>query len=62
MESDILSLFLRHIAEQKAQIEQALATGAARDFNEYAKLTGQYAAYVDMESEVKDIEKRYLDD
>lgn len=62
MESDILTLILRRITERKDHIEQSLAGGAARDFSEYSRMVGEYAAYVEMESEVKDIEKRYLDE
>lgn len=62
MESDILSLIQRRIADRKMYIEQSLAGGAARDFTEYSRMVGEYAAFVEMENEVKDIEKRYLDD
>lgn len=61
MESDVFTLILRRIADRKMYIEQSLAGGAARDFVEYARMTGEYAAFVEMENEVKDIEKRYLD-
>ena len=62
MGSDILALLMRRISDRKSHIEQSLAGGAARSYEEYCKLTGEYGAYADMESEVKEIEKRYLDE
>lgn len=61
MENDILSLLFRRISDRKMYIEQSLAGGAARDHAEYCRMVGEYAAFVEMENEVKDIEKRYLD-
>ncbi len=61
MESDVFTLLFRRLADRKMYIEQSLAGGAARDFTEYSRMVGEYAAFVEMENEIKDIEKRYLD-
>lgn len=60
MESDICTLMMQRISERKRQIEQSLASGNARSFEEYQKLVGMFAAFVDMEEELKDLEQRYL--
>lgn len=60
MDSDVCTLMLKRINDRKAQIEQSLAAGNARSFDEYHKLVGMYAAFVDMEEELKEIEQRYL--
>ncbi len=61
MENDVFTLLFRRLADRKMYIEQSLAGGAARDFTEYSRMVGEYAAFVEMENEIKDIEKRYLD-
>jgi hypothetical protein len=61
VESDVFTLLFRRLADRKMYIEQSLAGGAARDFTEYSRMVGEYAAFVEMENEIKDIEKRYLD-
>jgi hypothetical protein len=61
VENDVFTLLFRRLADRKMYIEQSLAGGAARDFTEYSRMVGEYAAFVEMENEIKDIEKRYLD-
>lgn len=62
MESDVLSIFLRRTKERMQAIEQALADGNARSYEEYCRLVGGYASLRDVEEDIKEIEKRYLDE
>jgi len=61
MESDIFLALLRRIAERKEHIEQGLAIGGAKNFEDYCRLVGEYAALNDTEADIKDIEKRYVE-
>jgi hypothetical protein len=62
MESDIISLLMRRIRERMDAVEQALAAGAARSYEEYCRLVGGYAAMREFEDDIKELEKRYLDE
>lgn len=61
MESDIIALLLKHIADRKTFIEQGLAIGGAQNFEEYCKMVGGYSILRELEEEVKHIEQRYLE-
>lgn len=62
MDSDVFSLLLRRTKERMEAIEHALADGNARNYEEYCRLVGGYAALRDVEDDIKEVEKRYLDD
>lgn len=61
MESDIFAVLLRRIGERKQHIEQGLASGGAKDFPDYCRLVGEYAALNDTEADIKELEKRYVE-
>jgi len=61
MESNIFEVLLRHIGERKQHIEQGLATGGAKNFEDYCRLVGEYAALSDTEADIKELEKRYIE-
>lgn len=61
MDETVFTYLLRHIAEQKEMVSEALAAGHAPDYNAYCKMTGAYAALVDLEATVKELEQRQLD-
>lgn len=61
METDLFTYLLGRIAERKGYIEEGLAIGGAKDYEEYCKMVGGYAILREMEEEIKEIEKRYLD-
>jgi len=61
MESNIFELLLRRINERKQHIEQGLATGGAKNFEDYCRLVGEYAALSDTEADIKELEKRYIE-
>lgn len=61
MESDVFSALLRRIHERKQHIEQGLASGGAKSYEDYCRLVGEYAALSDTEQDIKELEKRYIE-
>lgn len=61
MESDVFHAILRRLNERKSQIEVGLATGGAPNYENYCRLVGEYTALCDMEADVKELEKRYVE-
>jgi hypothetical protein len=61
MESNIFEVLLRRIGERKQHIEQGLANGGAKNFEDYCRLVGEYAALCDTEVDIKELEKRYIE-
>lgn len=57
-----MSLLIRRLEERKTSIEQFLARGGAKSYEEYMKLTGSYDAMNDAIEDAKEIEKRFIDD
>jgi len=62
MNDSALSLLVRRLEERKASVEQFLARGGAKSYEEYMKLTGSYDAMNEVIEEAKEIEKRFLED
>lgn len=57
-----MSLLIRRLEERKTSVEQFLARGGAKSYEEYMKLTGSYDAMNDAIEDAKEIEKRFIDD
>lgn len=62
MEATVFSLILRQLTEQKESLQEHLANGGASSYEEYCRITGEYAACVRMEQSVKELEKRFIAD
>lgn len=61
MGSDIFAVLLRRVSDRKQHIELGLASGGAKDFQDYCRLVGEYAALNDTEADIKELEKRYVE-
>jgi hypothetical protein len=61
MENNIFATLLRRINERKEHIEQGLAIGGAKSFEDYCRLVGEYAALNDTAADIKELEKRYIE-
>lgn len=61
METDILPIIRDRITEQKSSIEQFLARGMAKTFDDYHRMVGEYAALEKIEQELLDIERKYIE-
>lgn len=61
MESDLFTYLLGRIAERKSFIEQGLAIGGAQNFEEYCKMVGGYSILRELEEDIKELERRYIE-
>jgi len=62
MADSIFHTVLTRIDESRISIQEHLAEGGAKDQETYWKLVGKYEALSIVRAEVKEIEKRYVDD
>lgn len=62
MESTVFALLIRSINERKQALQESLASGGAKNFEDYCRMVGEYAALQRMEDDVKDLEKRFVAD
>jgi hypothetical protein len=62
MEDTVFALILRGLAERKSNLQEHLANGGARSFEEYCRSVGEYAATQRLEDDVKELEKRFIAD
>jgi hypothetical protein len=53
---------LRELEDRKLSIQVYLAEGGAKTPEEYWRKVGEYAALIRFESELKDLEQRYVAD
>jgi hypothetical protein len=51
----------RYIAERREMLTQHLVSGGAQTFEDYRRTTGALLELSMLESEMKDIERRYVD-
>lgn len=61
MDRDLIDLMLVKIAESKSSIELFLASGGAKSWEAYCRMTGEYAALEKMESDAKDLRDRFVE-
>jgi hypothetical protein len=62
MESTVFALLHRNIEEQKEDIKEYLASGGAKNYDEYCRAHGQYVALDRMTDNLKELEKRFIAD
>ena len=62
MDDTVFALILRGIGERKLALQEGLASGGARNYEEYCRLVGEYSALQRLEDDVKDLEKRFIAD
>jgi hypothetical protein len=62
MDGTVFTLLERKLAERKRDIEGYLAGGNVASYEEYCRFVGEYRGLVDIEAEVKELERRYIED
>jgi hypothetical protein len=62
MDETVFSIMLRRLEEKKSSIELFLAQGGAKSYEDYVRMVGEYSSTTGMIDEVKDLEKRFLED
>lgn len=60
MEDTVFTLLLRGIEAQKHALQEHLANGGAKSYEEYCRSTGYFSALQRFEDDIKDLEKRFL--
>ena len=62
MDDHIIGLLKRYLAEQRVSLTEFTMSGGAEDFAQYAAAVAKHNAYVGVEEELKELEKRFLED
>jgi hypothetical protein len=62
MNDTVFTLLLRGLTERKQALQESLAGGGAKNYEEYCRMVGEYAALQRLEDDVKDLEKRFIAD
>ena len=62
MEDDhIFALLFRFLAERRASLTEYTMSGRPQTLEDYTKAVAQYEAYTAVEEEMKELEKRFMD-
>ena len=61
MDDTVIAVMKRSISEYKLEIEQFLAGGQAKSMDDYSRLVGRYEALKLLESDLQEIEKRFIE-
>jgi hypothetical protein len=61
MEGQIFEALMLRVRDQKSSIELFLATGGAKNYEEYCRMVGEYTSLLKTEGDIREIEQRFLD-
>jgi hypothetical protein len=61
MDMDAIPTILHRIAEQKSSLELFLAGGGAKSYEDYCRTVGEYSALNKIESDIKEIERMFIE-
>tara|TARA_R110000822_G_scaffold184415_7_gene323758 strand:+ start:729 stop:917 length:189 start_codon:yes stop_codon:yes gene_type:complete len=61
MEDTIFGILYRRIKERRESLAGYIVNGGAPDYVSYAKAAAQHEAYVTIEEDIKELEKRFMD-
>ncbi len=62
MQDTLFTLIFREIDDRKKALQESLANGGARNYEDYCRNVGEHSALQRMEDYVKDLEKRFIAD
>lgn len=62
MDDHIISLLRRFLAEKRVALTEFTMSGGADDISQYAAAVAKHNAYVEVEEELRELEKRFLED
>jgi len=57
----MIELLQRQLSEYKSSIELWLAQGGAKSYEDYLKMTAKYEAFEQLQEDLKELEKRYIE-
>ena len=61
MEDTVFGILYRRIRERLESLAGYIVNGGAADYVAYAKAVAQHEAYVTIEEDLKELEKRFMD-
>jgi alanine-alpha-ketoisovalerate/valine-pyruvate aminotransferase len=61
MEDTVFGVLYRRIGERREALANHVVNGGAPDYVAYAKAVAQHEAYVTIEEDLKELEKRFMD-
>jgi predicted GIY-YIG superfamily endonuclease len=62
MEEDhVFALMRRFLKERRDDLTDYIMSGGPKDLQEYVGAVSKHQAYMDIESEIKELEKRFID-
>lgn len=61
MQDAVFSVLYRRLSERREALAGYIVNGGAADYVTYAKAVAQHEAYVTIEEELKELEKRFMD-
>ena len=61
MEEGVFSLLYRRIREDMEPLADYLVRGGAKNYEDYVRVSARYAAMVDIEDAIKELEKRFIE-
>lgn len=62
MEESVFALLFRYTEERRAALASYMLSGSPKDYTEYARAVAQYEAYTSMLEDLKELEKRFMDE
>jgi len=60
MEETVFGLLYRRINEEKEPLVDHLMHGGAKSYEDYVRVSARHAALVDIETMLKELEKRFI--
>jgi hypothetical protein len=61
MEESVFGVLYRRIAERREDLASYMVQGGAPDYVAYARAAAQHEAYLTIEEDIKELEKRFMD-
>jgi alanine-alpha-ketoisovalerate/valine-pyruvate aminotransferase len=61
MEDSVFGILYRRISERREALADYIVQGGAPDYVGYARAAAQHEAYVTIEEDIKELEKRFMD-
>jgi hypothetical protein len=61
MEDSVFGILYRRISERREALANYMVQGGAPDYVAYARAAAQHEAYLTLEEDIKELEKRFMD-
>jgi oligoribonuclease (3'-5' exoribonuclease) len=61
MEDSVFGILYRRISECRQALADYMVNGGPPDYVAYVKAQAQHTAYVDIEEDIKELEKRFME-